>query len=92
MGPPMPGAVETMTELYEDGHELIIFTNRGTEVGKQHVIEWLKYFHIPFGEVTNIKGNWDIFIDDKCIPFHDWTQVKDALDAWEDKMRENISV
>lgn len=74
MGPPIKGATDSMDSLKEDGHKLIIHS-----VGSgnpKHIEEWLDYYDIPYDEVTNIKPNADLYIDDKALHFVNW---KDTL-------------
>jgi len=72
MGNPMPGAKEALKDMRKHGHKIIIHTVRGGN--PQHVRDWLKYYGIPFDDVTNIKPN-DVafFIDDHGLRFNgDW--------------------
>lgn len=84
MGNPVWGARDAMQALRRKGFKLIIHTVRGGS--PKHVEDWLRFYSIPFDEVTNIKPN-DVafFIDDHALRFDgDWdatlAQMK-ALDA-----------
>lgn len=74
MGLPVDGAVEAMQALKEKGHELIVFTVRGDR--PKHVVDWLKFYHIPFHDVTNIKPDAALFIDDKAVTFESWDKLR----------------
>lgn len=74
MGIPIEGAVEAMQALSKAGHTLVIFTVRGNN--PKHVRDWLVYYHIPFSEVTNLKANFDLMIDDKAISFDSWEKLR----------------
>lgn len=76
MGEPVEGAPDAMLTLKRQGDTLIIHTNRERF---QHVEDWLRHFGIPYDEVTNIKPNADVFIDDNAIRFTTWAQVMQYL-------------
>jgi hypothetical protein len=63
-----------MKALKAKGHTLIIFTVRGNN--PKHVRDWLTYYECPFDDVTNIKGNFDLMIDDKCTQFRSWRELE----------------
>lgn len=73
MGPPISGAREALDELA--GNEIIVFTQRRD---LQVVREWLDYFDFNL-EVTNMKPNADVFVDDKAIRFKSWSQTLGEL-------------
>lgn len=70
MGPPLPGALEAVKSLLARGHRVTVFTSRGNR--PQHVIDWLRYYHFPELEVTNIKQDYDLILDDKARRFTGW--------------------
>ena len=74
MGLPLKGARDKMIGLSKK-HFLIIHTVRAAGPNAtEAVIDWLKFFDIPFSSVTNIKPNADYFIDNKNIAFTNWDQ------------------
>lgn len=73
MGKPVAGATTAMWQLDGLGHHLVIFTVRGGR--PEHVKDWLNHYHIPFDEVTNIKPDADLFLDDRALRFVNWTQA-----------------
>lgn len=76
MGPPIDGAKEALETLRSQDNEIIIFTVMATtEGGTKAVEDWLVYYEVPFDEVTAIKPNADVFLDDKAIRFVDWQQA-----------------
>lgn len=76
MGEPLPRATEAMTLLRSRGYVLIVHTLWATTpAGRKACEDWLKYWHVPFDEVTNIKPKADAYIDDKAIKFVDWKQA-----------------
>ena|ERR1035437_933525 len=79
MGAPMPGAVEAMQALKAAGNILIIHT-----IWKQdrwHVIrKWCDWWHIPIDDVTNVKPNAVVFLDDRAVRFTgDWAQALEDI-------------
>jgi len=70
MGAPIEGAKEAITELKRRGDTVIVHS---VWAGNPKVIEdWMRYYEIPFDEVTNIKPQADIYLDDKAVRFTDW--------------------
>lgn len=84
MGAPVEGAKEALDRLANVGHTIIIFTVMAvTENGKQAVKDWLDYYDIMYHEVTAIKPNADVFLDDKAIRFINWEQaLADIQNLW----------
>ena len=75
-GPPLPGAEDTLEGLIQEGHEVIIFTEMAkTSSGRQAVADWLEYFDISYSEITALKPNASIFIDDKGLRFTSWAST-----------------
>jgi len=76
MGPPMKGAFEALSSLRRKGHEVVIFTVRGgTYEGIKSIRDWMHYFKIPYDSITNVKGNFDILVDDRAIFHTSWEQT-----------------
>ena len=76
MGGPVDGAKSHMELLRAQGHTLIIHTVKAvTEDGKRAVRDWLNYYQIPFDDVTAIKPNASIFLDDHAQHFTSWDKV-----------------
>lgn len=74
MGSPIAGAKEAMQQLHQE-YYLIVHSVWGA-AGKSGAIEdWLKYYEIPYDEVTNQKPNAKYYIDDKAIRFYNWEQA-----------------
>ena len=84
---PIPGAIDTMKRLKENGHEIIIYTSRHMQtcqgnpgkaianIGKI-TLDWLDYHDIPYDEIIFGKPIGDVYIDDKAIRFHSWSEVQ----------------
>lgn len=68
---PLSGAIETIQNLYKQGHTLIIWTARGWD--QFRVTEnWLKKHSIPYDALLMGKPIVDIWIDDRAIKFEGW--------------------
>jgi hypothetical protein len=72
---PIPKAIEKVNRLFEEGHEIIFWTARGTRSGvdwrqltEAQLLSWgVQYHELRFG-----KPVYDVFIDDKNINSADW--------------------
>ena len=70
--------IQQLNKLYDAGHEIILFTARGSktlidwsEVTKKQLLDWgVKYHKLLFG-----KPHADVFIDDKAINDKDWFKM-----------------
>jgi hypothetical protein len=79
MGRPMLGAVEAMQALKAAGNMLIVHTFWPTD-RQQHVRDWLDYYKIPWDDVTNVKPNAAVFLDDRAVRFTgDWATALDDI-------------
>lgn len=72
MGAPLAGAKEALTELNFD-HKIIIFSVWAKGKGAITITDWMNYYDIPFTEITNIKPQADVYLDDKAIRFTSWS-------------------
>lgn len=75
MGKPIDGAREALETLKRQGHTIVVFTVRGAESNKKHIIDFMNYYHLPFDDITNIKKYADIYLDDRGMKFLDWQQA-----------------
>jgi len=87
---PLPGAVERLQELRDQGHEIIIMTARrmGTSGGNPSLavamigritMNWLARYKVPFDEIHFGKPNTYIYIDDRCVRFEGWDKITDEV-------------
>lgn len=79
MGAPITGTKETLTRLKANGNKIIIHTVWGDEKGKQTIADFMKYYGLPFDDITNIKPSADFYIDDHGIHFDNWENVLKEL-------------
>ena len=84
---PVPGAVEKLQQLRDNGHYIILFTARHMktcdgDVGKvvarigQKTLNWLEKHQIPFDEIYFGKPWADIYIDDNALRFETWEMIE----------------
>jgi CMP-N,N'-diacetyllegionaminic acid synthase len=77
---PIIKAINKANQLYDNGHQIIYWTARGTQTGidwsettTKQFKEWgVKYHELKFG-----KPIYDIFIDDKNINSNKWWESID---------------
>lgn len=76
---PIPQAIKKINKLFEEGHQIIFWTARGTLSGidwiqltERQLLSWgVQYHELRFG-----KPVYDYFIDDKNINSIDWLNEK----------------
>ena len=80
MGPPLPGAVNSMHHLKDMKHTLIIHTLWAKTVsGTEAVRKWCEYWSMPYDQITAIKPKADVYLDDLAIRFVNWEQAIKAI-------------
>ena len=75
MGLPIEGTKEALTQLFDEGNEIIVFSVWGNQ--EDVIGDWMEYYEIPYHSITNIKPNADIYLDDRAIRFEGWDNHKD---------------
>lgn len=81
MGKDVPGAFEAMTRLREQGHTLIIYTQRAQPgIDLLYLDDWLRYYRIPYDKIALTKPDADIYLDDKAIHFESWPETLTIID------------
>jgi capsule biosynthesis phosphatase len=90
---PLPGAIETLKQLKDDGWYIIIATARNMRTYNHNVgqvaafqtkivVDWLTKWQIPFDELW-VKPHVSLFIDDKGVKFENWNQIKEVIADFE---------
>lgn len=67
---PVPGAVEKVNELYDEGNLIIIHTARGATTGLnwyQITRDMLDSIGLKYHELRMGKLHYDVWVDDKAI-------------------------
>ncbi len=75
-GAPVPGALQAIRALREEGHEVVVYTAREDLAG---IREWLRLRGLGDLEVTNRKPLAWRYVDDRAIHFEDWDQALGVL-------------
>ena len=76
MGAPIEGAKEALADLTHQGHKIIVHTVWGNEKGRQTIADWMKYYEIPYHDITNEKPQADVYLDDKAMHFTSWKETR----------------
>src|SRR3990167_10898217 len=58
------GAIDTLRKWKQEGHELVIYSNRVKYMGESGLVKWLIDYQIPFGGISDGTGKYDIHVDD----------------------------
>jgi hypothetical protein len=78
MGKPIPGAVEALQQLHNEGHRIVVHSVWASS-GIGPMAGWLRYFNVPYDDITSQKPLADFYIDDRAIRFVDWPGTLEAL-------------
>lgn len=79
MGPPMPGAVDALQDIYSAGYHIIIHTTMAnTPSGRRAVADWLEYYDLDYHEIV-AKPGADFYLDDKAIKHHTWPKTLNLI-------------
>lgn len=79
MGLPMEGAVNAMIRLKQLGHTLIIHSVWGDR--RKVIADWCDYYSIPYDDITNIKPEAAVYLDDKALAFTTWDETMTILEG-----------
>lgn len=75
---PLPGAVESIQKLYDNGHMIILYTARGWSEYEM-TVNWLQTNKVPFDQLLMGKPIADVWIDDRTEKFTDWNDIMEKL-------------
>ena len=78
MGPPMPGAIDALQDLYLRYDVIIHTTFANNPSGRKAVADWLEFYDIDYNEIVG-KPDASYYIDDKALTFTTWNQTKKKL-------------
>ena len=71
---PLDAAVESLRQLRELGHTIIVYSARTWEEYEM-TVDWLDRHKIPFDQLILGKPQGDIWIDDRALRFTSWKEV-----------------
>jgi len=75
---PLPNAIERITELYNEGHTIIIYSAR-TWMEFEMTVDWLKRHEVPYHQLILGKPIGDVWIDDRAITCDNWDNIMEKL-------------
>ena len=71
---PQKGAIDSINQLYEQGHTIIIYSAR-TWMEYEMTVAWLKNNEVKYHQLIMGKPIGDYWIDDRAIRFESWDEV-----------------
>jgi len=82
MGVPIEGAAEALKQLKSEGALIVIHSLWGdTPERKEAIAKWCRYFDIPFDDITRLKPNCDLYIDNRGLHFQNWKQTLEEISS-----------
>lgn len=75
MGSPIAGTKNALLDLKKKSYQIVIFCVWGYGNGKIVIADFMKYYELPYDQITNIKPRAEAYIDDKGIRFISWEEV-----------------
>src|ERR1035437_7761820 len=81
MGKPFLGAKESLDKLKEMGYNIVIFSAKSlSQIGEKMIKDWMKYFDIPYDEISCVKRTADFYIDDNAVRFEkNWPDIVEFI-------------
>lgn len=79
---PIPHRINSVNQLYEQGHTIILFTGRGSSSGRDYTKfteEQMKIFGVKYHSLVCGKPDADFFIDDKAMSPTEWDAVSSSI-------------
>lgn len=77
MGLPIVGAKDALWGFQSRGDKIIIFCVwASSETTVSVIMDWCKFYDIPFEKITNVKPQCDVYIDDKAVRFTNWPEME----------------
>ncbi len=78
MAKPLENAVESINELYDEGHTIIIYSARAW-MEYEMTVDWLSRHGVKYHQLMLGKPVGDVWIDDRAIAFNGWIGVNRIL-------------
>lgn len=75
---PLPGAVESINKLYDNGHKIIFYSARSWNE-YEATEDWLKRYGFKYHQLILGKPAGDFWIDDRAIKFTGWEKVNKEI-------------
>ena len=78
MAKPLDKAVESIKELYDEGHTIIIYSARSW-MEYEMTVDWLFKHGVKYHQLMLGKPVGDVWIDDRAITCNGWVGVNKIL-------------
>ena len=75
---PKDGMVESINQLYDNGHTIIIYSAR-TWMEYEMTVAWLDNYGVKYHQLVMGKPVGDYWIDDRAIRFKNWSDVMSQI-------------
>ena len=70
----LPGAIESVNKLYNDGHTIILYSAR-TWMEFEMTTDWLLKNGFKYHQLVLGKPIGDVWIDDRAMKFTNWDEI-----------------
>ena len=75
---PLPGAIESVNKLYEEGNTIVFFSAR-TWMEFEMTTDWLKKHGFKYHQLVLGKPIGDVWIDDRALSFNNWESIMEKI-------------
>ena len=72
----LPGTVEALNKMKEQGHIIMLYTTRDASLGPDTEM-WLQRNKVPYDKIIFNKLEFDIILDRKAHKFDSWQEFTD---------------
>lgn len=81
---PLPGAIESINKLFEQGNIIIIYSAR-TWMEYEMTVDWLSKNNVKYHQLILGKPIGDVWIDDRALRFDNWENISTILQKMKNK-------
>ena len=75
---PLPGAIESVNKLYEEGNTIVFFSAR-TWMEFEMTTDWLQKHGFKYHQLVLGKPIGDVWIDDRALSFSNWESIMEKI-------------
>jgi hypothetical protein len=76
-----PQVIGYLNALYEQGHQIVLYTARGSTTGinwREATVKQLRAWGVKYHQLVLGKPHADLYIDDKAVHVDDWLKAVQA--------------